>query len=686
MVRTFAPAKQRKILVSSALPYANGSLHAGHILEHTQTDIWVRFQRLRGHHCTYICADDGHGTTTMLEAKKRGLSPEALLEIVREEHIRDFVRFHIQHDHYHSTHSPENRRLSELVYKKCRAAGRIAEHEVTQLYDTEENMFLADRFVCGTCPKCHTDNQNGDSCERCGATYDATELINPVSILSDSTPVLKKSTHLFFDLPFFEGFLKDWVQNGHVHSSVVSKLNEWLGSGLTQWNISRDAPYFGFEIPDAEGKYFYVWVDAPIGYMASFQYLTKQSNDLDFDDYWDEKKAAEAGTEVHHFIGKDIIYFHALFWPAMLKCAGLRTPTKIHTHGFLTINKNKLSKSRDIDLNVQELLKHCDPEHLRYYFAARLAPGVDDIDINLSDFVQRVNTDLVGKLVNIASRSAHFISQNFNGVLSKSLPDQAAFDELVKAGGKIADAFEATDFARAIRDIMAQADRINEYIQAETPWALIKSEQAEERVKVQSVCTQVLNAFKVLVLYIKPIMPMMAARVENFLGIEPLTWANFSQPLLDHKIQPFETLLTRVDEKAVLTLAQESVQADGQPPAKGAKNYKTKEKPEISYEDFSRIDLKVARIVQAEAVPKANKLLKLTLDIGEGTKQVFAGIKNAYDPKELEDRLTVVVANLTPRKMRFGVSEGMVLVADDGDTGIFLLSPDTGAKPGMIIK
>ena len=547
------PATQsRKILVTSALPYANGSLHAGHLLEHTQADIWARFQRLCGHECTYISADDGHGTTTMLEAKKRNITPEALLEEVQADHIKDFQRFHISHDFYDNTHSPENRALSELIYNRCLAAGRIANREVEQLFDEQTGFFLADRFVSGTCPKCGAEEQSGDNCEQCGTTYDATELIQPISKRSGATPVLKRSMHYFFDLPYFTDFLRQWTRSGSLHESITNKLNEWLSGGLTQWDISRDAPYFGFRIPNTEDKYFYVWMDAPIGYIASFQQYAKQQQAVDFDSYWDAHKAADAGTEIHHFIGKDIIYFHALFWPAMLKCAGFQRPTRIHTHGFLTLNHNKLSKSRGVNLDLNALLSHSDAEHIRYYFATRLAPGVDDIDMNLEDFAHKANTDLVGKVVNIASRCAKFINQSFDHQLSSTLDDPAAFDAAVALGAQIAAAFEGDHFSQAVREIMALADRTNEYIQTQTPWTLMKSEAADDHRKAWRICTQGLNLFRILILFLKPITPKMAERAESFLNIPPLQWAHLDQPLLNHQISEFKPLLHRIDTKAML--------------------------------------------------------------------------------------------------------------------------------------
>lgn len=675
----------RRILASSALPYANGPLHAGHILEHTQTDIWVRFQRLRGHSCAHVSADDGHGATTMLKAEELGVTPEELLKQIHKEHIRDFQNFHIQHDNYYSTHSEENRVLSELVYARCKAAGCIHKREVEQLYDNEAKMFLADRFVAGGCPKCQAKDQYGNNCEVCGATYDATELINPYSRVSGAKPVLKTSEHFFFDLPVFADFLKQWLTSGAIHKSIINKLNEWLIAGLTQWDISRDSPYFGFRIPDTKDKYFYVWMDAPIGYMASCQNLAERTDEFDFASYWDAEAAPKAGTEVHHFIGKDIINFHALFWPAMLKCAGFRTPTRIHTHGFLTINRDKMSKSRNVSFSIDDYLQHFDPEYLRYYFAARLTPGIDDIDMDLQDLIQKVNSDLVGKVVNIASRCAGFINKQFAGMLGSELPDPEGLQHAVEASHQIAEHFENADFSRVTRHIMMLADRANEYIQQQAPWVLAREESPEAAANVQAICTQGLNLFRILILYLKPITPALAQRAEDFLRIEPLQWVDLNNILLDHRVGQFHPLMQRMSPDVMQQLLADT----GTKPAETATStieYVDKIQAMIDYDTFAKVDLRVARIIAAEEVAGADRLLRLTLDIGNETRRVFAGIKNAYEPAELKDRLTVVVANLEPKKMRFGTSEGMVLAAGPGGADIFLLSPDSGAKPGMIIK
>ncbi len=667
---------KRQILVTSALPYASGPLHMGHILEHVQTDIWVRYQRLRGHKCSYVCAVDGHGTATMLGAEELGTSPETIVAKSREEQIRDFQGFHVHHDNYHSTHSEENRLLSEEIYARCQRAGRIFSKEVRRPYDEVKKMFLADRFVRGNCPRCDAPDQYGDSCEVCGATYEVTALRNPISTLSGSVPATRSAEHLFFDLPALANSLRDWIHSGVVHPAVANKLNEWLNTGLIPWDISRDPPYFGFHIPGTKDKFFYVWVDAPIGYIASFQDLCARHPDLSFEDYWDADKAAAAGTEVHHFIGKDIIYFHALFWPAMLKCAGLRTPTRIHTHGFLTLENTKMSKSRGFGIGVRDYLDRLDAEYLRYYFAARLTPRIEDINMDLEDFAQRVNSDLVGKVVNIASRCAGFIQNLCAGMLAAELPRPDLWRQATERSAVIAEHFEAADFAAAVREVMQLADLANQYIQQQRPWSLPKSEAD----RIQAICTQGLNQFLVLIIYLQPVLPELARKVEHFLDIKPLTWTDLQRPLLNCRIRTYKPLLTRVDRRAVQALAPKGPESKPEKdPDGGAEGI-------ISIDDFARIDLRVARITKAEIVPKADKLLRLTLDLGDASRTVFAGIKSAYAPAELEGRLTVLVANLEPRKMRFGLSEGMILAAGPGGENIFLLQPDAGAKPGMRIR
>ncbi|MDZ7670728.1 MAG: methionine--tRNA ligase [Gammaproteobacteria bacterium] len=675
----------RRILVTSALPNANGAIHLGHLLEHIQTDIWVRFQRLCGHQVTYVCADDTHGTATMLKAEEEGTSADVLIERMRQEHARDFVGFLVEHDNYYSTHSEENREFAELIYNRLKDRGLIFTRTVEQLYDPERKMFLADRFVKGTCPNCGAADQYGDNCEVCGATYDATELGDVRSLISGAAPVLNDSEHYFFDLGQYTDFLREWLASGHVQPEVANKLQEWLRDGLRPWDISRDAPYFGFLIPGTENKYFYVWMDAPIGYMASFKNFTDARNDISFDDYWQP----DTDTEVHHFIGKDIVNFHALFWPAVLDAAGFRTPTRIHTHGFITVDGTKMSKSRGTFVNAATYLEHLKPEYLRYYYAAKLNGTVDDIDINLEDFVARVNSDLVGKVVNIASRCAGFISKHFDGRLAGTLHDAELWERFRAAAEGIAERFEKGDTARAVRDITALADQANQYIAGHAPWSMIKDGREAE---VQAVCSQGINLYRLLVIYLKPILPQLAADSEAFLNVKPLTWQDLEAPLLDHTIEPFKALFQRLDKDAVDRMIEASREPETASKSDSASGSDFQSRPEvaptnaISIDDFDKVDLRVARIVSAETVEGADKLLRLTLDTGDGRRQVLSGIREAYDPADLVDRLTVVVVNLAPRKMRFGVSEGMVLAAGPGGRDVFLLSPDSGAEPGMRVK
>ncbi len=666
----------RQILVTNALPYANAALHLGHILEYTQTDVWVRFQRMRGHQCYYVSADDAHGTAIMLKADEKGISSEQHIADMRSIHEADFRDFHISVDNYHSTHSDENRELSELIYNRLVANEHIAKREITQAFDAEKQLFLADRYIKGACPKCGAEDQYGDNCEVCGATYSPTDLINPVSALSGTTPIEKKSDHYFFKLPEFTEFLKTWTRSGAVQDEVANKLGEWLETGLQEWDISRDAPYFGFEIPNAPGKYFYVWLDAPIGYMASFKNLCDKNN-LDFDQYW----AADSSTELYHFIGKDIVNFHALFWPAMLTSANFRTPTKVCVHGFVTVNGKKMSKSRGTFINARCYLDHLNPEYLRYYYASKLTASVEDIDLNLEDFTQKVNSDLVGKVVNIASRCAKFITKGNDGVLSSTIENPELWEQVSDAGKIIAEHYENREFSKAIREIMAQADAANEYIAAKEPWKLNKDETQQQ--KVQDICSLGINLFRLLLTYLKPVLPSVAEDAELFLN-DTLSWSSIESPLINHKINNFKPLLQRVEKDQVDAMVEASKQDIAQVmtrPVEGP----LKDQPlaeEISFDDFIKVDLRVARIVKAEAVEGADKLLALTLDIGGETRNVFSGIKGSYQPADLEGRLTIMVANLAPRKMRFGVSEGMVLAAAD-EKGIYLFSPDSGAQPGQ---
>jgi methionyl-tRNA synthetase len=670
--------EKRQILVTNALPYANAALHLGHILEYTQTDVWVRFQRMRGHQCYYVSADDAHGTAIMLKADEKGISPEQHIADMRSIHEADFRDFHISVDNYHSTHSDENKHYAELIYNRLVENDHIAKREITQAFDAEKQLFLADRYIKGTCPKCKAVDQYGDNCEACGATYSPTDLINPVSALSGTTPIEKQSTHYFFKLPEFTEFLKSWTRSGAVQDEVANKLGEWLDSGLQEWDISRDAPYFGFEIPNAPNKFFYVWLDAPIGYMASFKNLCDQQN-LDFDQFW----GADSSAELYHFIGKDIVNFHALFWPAMLTSANFRTPTKVCVHGFVTVNGKKMSKSRGTFINARCYLDHLNPEYLRYYYASKLTASVEDIDLNLEDFIQKVNSDLVGKVVNIASRCAKFVTKGNDGILSSTIADNALWQQVSEAGNKIAEHYENREYSKAIREIMAQADAANEYIAAKEPWKLNKDPSQQQQ--VQDICSLGINLFRLLLTYLKPVIPAMAADGEAFLN-DQLTWDSIKQPLIGHQINNFKPLLQRVEQEKVESMVEASKQ-EVQQATKVVLEGPLADEPiaaEINFDDFMKVDLRVARIVKAEAVEGADKLLALTLDIGGETRNVFSGIKSSYQAADLEGRLTVMVANLAPRKMRFGISEGMVLAAGDDD-GIYLLSPDSGAKPGQRI-
>jgi methionyl-tRNA synthetase len=680
--------ERRRILVTSALPYANGPLHLGHILESTQTDIWVRFQKLRGHECYYVCADDTHGTPIMLKAQAEGITPTELIDRVRLEHQRDIVDMMIEMDNFGSTHSPENKIHCDQMYLTQREAGYIDRRSVRQAYDETAKMFLPDRYVKGTCPICSTPDQYGDSCEKCGTTYTPADLINPLSVVSNTAPVWRESEHYFFRLSVFEQELKAWIGSGTVHESVARKLDEWFTQGLRDWDISRDAPYFGFEIPDAPGKYFYVWFDAPIGYLASFTQLCARTN-LQFDDFF----RTDATTELHHFIGKDILYFHTLFWPAVLKASGMRQPSAVHAHGFLTINASKMSKTRGTFITARRYLDSFSPEYLRYYFAAKLSSGIDDLDLNLEEFATRLNAEIVGKLVNIASRCAGFITKNAGGKLAATLPDPDLYQTFVTGGAAIATAYEACDTAAAVRDIMALADRANQYIDAQKPWILAKD--PNNAAQVQSVCTEGLNLFRVLMIYLAPILPAMAAKARIFLQEADWTWSHAATPLLSSSILPYEPLAVRLDPTAVAKLVDTETAAVTvtAPVAAAASDTATLaaaaavEGDRISIDDFMRIDLRVAKIQNAELVTGADKLLKLTLDVGElGQRQIFAGLRAAYEPQTLVGRLIVVVANLEPRKMRFGLSEGMMLAAGPGGSDIFAISPDSGAKPGMRIK
>ncbi|MEJ2298232.1 MAG: methionine--tRNA ligase [Woeseiaceae bacterium] len=663
----------RKILVTSALPYANGSPHMGHLVEYIQTDIWVRFQKLRGHSCLYVCASDAHGTPIMLKARELGISPEELTEGYSREFINDFDDFNIEFDNYHTTHSPENEALTVEMFAALRAKGDIYTKTIEQAYDEKEGMFLPDRFVRGTCPYCKAEDQYGDACENCSKTYTPADLIDPVSVVSGTTPVTRESEHYFFRLSEYGDRLKAWMDGAALDRAVRSKLEEWFEAGLQDWDISRDAPYFGFRIPGTKDKYFYVWLDAPVGYPASFKHLCERTEGLDFDEYW----KAGSDCELYHFIGKDIMYFHTLFWPAVLEGSGFRTPTSVFAHGFLTVNGQKMSKSRGTFIKARTYLDNLNPEYLRYYYAAKLGPTIEDIDLNLDDFVARVNSDLVGKLVNIASRCAGFINKRFDGQLAGVLPEPQMFAEFDQAADDIAARYENREYSKAMRIVMSLADTANRYIDMKKPWVMARDD--EQLPEVQLVCTQGLNLFRTLMIYLSPVIPSVAARAREFLGEGEWQWQDAAEPLLGATINAFQPLLTRIDPKRVEAMIEQSKEST--PVAANETDADT-----ISIDDFMKVDLRIARIEKAETVEGADKLLSLTLDVGDHERQVFAGIKAAYDADSLVGRHVVVVANLAPRKMRFGVSEGMVLASGPGGEDIFLLSPDDGAKPGMRVK
>ncbi|WP_298440010.1 methionine--tRNA ligase [uncultured Ferrimonas sp.] len=681
--------EKRKILVTSALPYANGSIHLGHMLEHIQTDIWARFQKLRGHQCIAVCADDTHGTPIMLKAQKMGITPEQMIAEVSKEHQADFADFLVNYDNYHSTHSDENRKWSSEIYNRLNDSGFIKTRVIEQLFDPEKQMFLPDRFVTGTCPKCKAEEQNGDNCEVCGATYSPVELIAPKSVVSGATPVMKDSEHYFFDLPQFKDVLQQWTTSGALQSEMANKLNEWFEQGLQQWDISRDAPYFGFEIPGTDGKkFFYVWLDAPIGYMGSFDNLCQRRDDLNFDEFWSK----DSTTELYHFIGKDIIYFHSLFWPAMLHGADLRKPTNVFAHGYVTVNGAKMSKSRGTFIKARTYLDHLHPEYLRYYYAAKLNDRIDDIDLNLEDFAQRVNSDMVGKLVNIASRTAGFIAKRFDSKLADNVENPALLAEFQQAQPTIAALFEGREYGKAIREVMALADKANAYIADMAPWAMAKQEGMEQ--KTHEVCSMGIHLFRILMTYLKPVLPQMAENVEAFLNSE-LTWDGINDTLTGHQINKFKALIQRIEpakidaiiEATKADLAQEQAAAPAEETTASGNDELEKDPiaDTIDFDTFAKTDLRVARIAKAEHVEGAKKLIKMTLDIGGETRQVFSGIKSAYKPEDLEGRLTILVANLAPRKMKFGLSEGMVLAAGPGGEDIYLFSPDAGAVPGQRI-
>ncbi|HEZ3787061.1 TPA: methionine--tRNA ligase [Neisseria meningitidis] len=679
----------RKILVTSALPYANGSIHLGHMVEHIQTDVWVRFQKLRGHECYYCCADDTHGTPVMLAAQKQGIAPEDMIAKVREEHLADFTGFNIGYDNYYSTHSPENKQFSQDIYRALKTGGKIESRVIEQLFDPEKQMFLPDRFVKGECPKCHAQDQYGDNCEVCGTTYSPTELINPYSAVSGVKPELRESEHFFFKLGECADFLKAWTSGNnphdgkpHLQPEALNKMKEWLGEGeettLSDWDISRDAPYFGFEIPDAPGKYFYVWLDAPVGYMASFKNLCDRIG-VDFDEYF----KADSQTEMYHFIGKDILYFHALFWPAMLHFSGHRAPTGVYAHGFLTVDGQKMSKSRGTFITAKSYLEQgLNPEWMRYYIAAKLNSKIEDIDLNLQDFISRVNSDLVGKYVNIAARASGFIAKRFEGRL-KDVSGSALLAKLAAESDTIAEQYENREYARALRDIMALADIVNEYVDANKPWELAKQEGQDER--LHEVCSELINAFTMLTAYLAPVLPQTAANAAKFLNLEAITWANTRETLGEHAINKYEHLMQRVEQKQVDDLIEankQSIAAAAAPAAEESKYEKVAE--QASFDDFMKIDMRVAKVLNCEAVEGSTKLLKFDLDFGFEQRIIFSGIAASYlNPAELNGRMVIAVANFAPRKMaKFGVSEGMILSAATADGKLKLLDVDTGAQPG----
>lgn len=679
----------RKILVTSALPYANGSIHLGHMVEHIQTDVWVRFQKLRGHECHYCCADDTHGTPVMLAAQKQGIAPEDMIAKVREEHLADFTGFFIGYDNYYSTHSPENKQFSQDIYRALKANGKIESRVIEQLFDPEKQMFLPDRFVKGECPKCHAQDQYGDNCEVCGTTYSPTELINPYSAVSGAKPELRESEHFFFKLGECADFLKAWTSGNnphdgkpHLQAEALNKMKEWLGEGeettLSDWDISRDAPYFGFEIPDAPGKYFYVWLDAPVGYMASFKNLCDRIG-IDFDEYF----KADSQTEMYHFIGKDILYFHALFWPAMLHFSGHRAPTGVYAHGFLTVDGQKMSKSRGTFITAKSYLEQgLNPEWMRYYIAAKLNSKIEDIDLNLQDFISRVNSDLVGKYVNIAARASGFIAKRFEGRL-KDVSGSALLAKLAAESDNIAEQYENREYARALRDIMALADAVNEYVDANKPWELAKQEGQDER--LHEVCSELINAFTMLTAYLAPVLPQTAANAARFLNLDAIIWANTRETLGEHAINKYEHLMQRVEQKQVDDLIEankQSIAAAAAPAAEESKYEKVAE--QASFDDFMKIDMRVAKVLNCEAVEGSTKLLKFDLDFGFEKRIIFSGIAASYpNPAELNGRMVIAVANFAPRKMaKFGVSEGMILSAATAEGKLRLLDVDAGAQPG----
>ena len=658
----------RRIVVTSALPYANGSIHLGHLVEYIQTDIWARNQKMSGNECVYICADDSHGTPIMLKAKELGITPEELIEKTYDEHVKDFKDFQIEFDNFHTTHSDENKEISQKIYQSLRDKGNIVSKEIEQFYDNEAKMFLPDRFIKGECPKCGAKDQYGDSCEECGATYSPTDVKNPISTVSNTTPVTKKTEHVFFQLSSYESFLKEWMQNNEIQKEIKNKLSEWLEGGLVDWDITRDKPYFGFEIPDLKDKYFYVWLDAPIGYIASHKNYCDKNKQNYIDDWKESSK-----TELYHFIGKDIAYFHGLFWPAMLEGAGMRKPNGVYCHGFLTIDGEKMSKSRGTFFNARTYLNHLLPDYLRYYFSSRLTNKIEDIDLNFDDFMTRVNSDLVGKIINIGSRCAKFINKDFDSKLSSEVGNEELIKSVLSRKEEIIQNYEARNYAANMRIISSLSDEVNKYLDDEKPWVKIKDDSKKGH--VQTICSDGINGFKFIIGYLKPVLPEIANKVENLLNCDSITWSNIDNQLKDHKINAFVPLITRINKESIEKMKEEN----------NKESAAAEDTDKITIDDFIKLDLRVAKIINAKELEESRKLLELEVDLGDETRTIFAGIKKSYSPDELIGKLVVVIANLEPRKMKFGTSNGMVLATQhDGD--IIIIQPEKDVSPGSKIS
>jgi len=658
----------RRIVVTSALPYANGSIHLGHLVEYIQTDIWARSQKMSGNECMYICADDSHGTPIMLKAQELGITPEELIEKTYDEHVKDFKDFQIEFDNFHTTHSEENKEISQKIYQSLRDKGNVVSKEIEQFYDNEAKMFLPDRFIKGECPKCGAKDQYGDSCEECGATYSPTDVKNPISTVSNTTPVRKKTEHVFFQLNSYESFLKEWMQNNDIQKEIKNKLSEWLEGGLVDWDITRDKPYFGFEIPDLKDKYFYVWLDAPIGYIASHKNYCDKNKQNYIDDWKEGSK-----TELYHFIGKDIAYFHGLFWPAMLQGAGLRKPNGVYCHGFLTIDGEKMSKSRGTFFNARTYLNHLLPDYLRYYFSSRLTNKIEDIDLNFDDFMTRVNSDLVGKIINIGSRCAKFINKDFDNKLSSEVGNEELIKSVLSKKEEIIQNYEARNYATNMRIISSLSDEVNKYLDNEKPWIKIKDDSTKGH--VQKICSDGINGFKLIIGYLKPVLPEIANKVENLLNCDSITWSNIDNQLKDHKINAFVPLITRINKESIEKMKEEN----------NKESVTAEDVDKIAIDDFIKVDLRVAKVINAKELEESRKLLELEVDLGDETRTIFAGIKKSYSPSELIGKLVVVIANLKPREMKFGTSNGMVLATQhDGD--IIIIQPEKNVAPGSKIS